>query len=81
MAVTFKIYTDFECDLEKIHTNERGNDTLHTENSQNHIPCSFAYKVVCIGDNFFTEVKMLSINLLDQFLKNIIIAKEREWKF
>ena len=30
-AVSFKIYADFECNLKKINTNERGNDTLYTE--------------------------------------------------
>ena len=30
-AVSFKIYADVECNLKKINTNERGNDTLYTE--------------------------------------------------
>ena len=41
-----------------------------------HIPCSFAYKLVCI-DNKFTEPivalrgEMLLMNLLKQFLKSL----------
>ena len=31
LLVSFEIYTDFECNLEKIHTNERGSDTSYTE--------------------------------------------------
>ena len=44
---------------------------------QDHIPCSFDYKLVCVDDRFskstlFTEVKTLLVNLLKQFLKNVI---------
>ena len=44
---------------------------------QDHIPCSFDYKRVCVDDRFskptlFTEVKTLLVNLLKQFLKNVI---------
>ena len=31
LAAPFKIYPDVECNLEKIHTNERGNDTSYTK--------------------------------------------------
>ena len=43
---------------------------------QDHIPCSFAYKLVCI-DNKFTEPivalrgEKLLMNLLKQFLKSL----------
>ena len=56
LAVPFKIYADFECNLEKTHTNNRGNDTSYTEKYQDHIPCSFAYKVVCVDDIFSKPV-------------------------
>ena len=52
LTAPFKIYADFEYNLEKIQTNKRRNDTSYTEKYQDHIPCSFAYKVVCIDDNF-----------------------------
>ena len=42
LAVPFKIYADFESVL-------NGNAS-YTEKYQEHIPCSFAYKVVCIDD-------------------------------
>ena len=56
LAMLFKIYPDFECNLEKIHANKRGNDTSYTKKYQDHIPCSFAYKFVCIDDNFSKPV-------------------------
>ena len=49
IPVRFKIYADFECNLKKVKCNEGS----YTEKYQDHIPCSFAYKIVCI-DNRFT---------------------------
>ena len=48
IPVPFKIYADFECNLKKFKCNEGS----YTEKYQNHIPCSFAYKIVCIDDKF-----------------------------
>ena len=48
---------------------------------QDHVPCSFAYKLVCV-DNEFTkpivvlEAKMLLMNLLKQFLKSMDTVKK-----
>ena len=50
ITVPFKIYADFECNLKKVKCNEGS----YTEKYQDHIPCSFAYKIVCI-DNKFTK--------------------------
>ena len=46
--VLFKIYADFECNLKKAQRNEGS----YTEKYQDYIPCSFAYKIVCIDDKF-----------------------------
>ena len=48
IPVPFKIYADFECNLKKVKCNEGS----YTEKYQDHIPCSFAYKIVCIDDKF-----------------------------
>ena len=59
-------------------SNAENNNGSYAEKYQAHIPFSFAYKVVCIISMinlFFTERKMLLINLLKQFLKNMVIAK------
>ena len=41
----FKIYVDYEYNLEAVEIYEG----FYSKNS-NHVPCSFDYKVVCIGD-------------------------------
>ena len=48
IPVPFKIDADFECNLESVKCNEGS----YTEKYQDHIPCSFAYKIVCIDDRF-----------------------------
>ena len=40
IPVTFKIYADFKCNLKFFES--------YTKKYQDHFPCSFAYKVVCI---------------------------------
>ena len=48
IPVPFKIYADFECNLKSFKCNEGS----YTEKYQDHIPCSFAYKIVSIDDRF-----------------------------
>ena len=48
IPVPFKIYAGFECNFKKVKCNE----SSYTEKYQDHIPCSFAYKIVCIDDKF-----------------------------
>ena len=48
IPVPFKIYADFECNLRGVESYEGS----YTKKYQDHIPCSFAYKVVCIYDRF-----------------------------
>ena len=42
----FKVYADFECILKNV-DNGTINNVSYTRKYQDHIPCSFAYKVVC----------------------------------
>ena len=74
IPVSFKIYTDFECNLRSVESYEGS----CTKKYQDHVPCSFAYKVVCVDIRFTKpiEVKMLLMNLLKQFLRSIIIAEK-----
>ena len=74
IPVPFKIYTDFECNLEGVESYEGP----YTKKYQDHVPCSFAYKVVCVDDRFTKpiEVKMLLMKLIKQFLRGIIIAEK-----
>ena len=49
IPVPFKIYADFECNLRSVECYEGS----YTKKYQDHIPCSFAYKVVCVDDRFY----------------------------
>ena len=52
IPVSFKIYAACECNL-------RGAECYEgpcTKKYQDHIPCSFAYKVVCIDDRFTQRI-------------------------
>ena len=64
-----KIYADSECNLKKVKCNEGS----YTEKYQDHIPCSFAYKIVCI-DNKFTKPTIIyrGENAAYEFIKAIL---------
>ena len=53
LAVPSKTYADFQCNVKGVKTNNK-NNTLYTGKNQDHIPCSFAYKAVCIDNKFST---------------------------
>ena len=48
IPVPFRIYADFECNLESVETYEGS----YSKKYQEHIPCSFSYKLVCVDDKF-----------------------------
>ena len=52
LPVPFKIYADFECNLRDVEIYEGS----YTKKYHGHVPCSFAYKVVCIDDRFTKSV-------------------------
>ena len=84
LAVSFKINADFECNVKRITSSDRADDSLYTKIYQTHIPYSFAYNVVCVDNKFSKSVafyrekneKMRFIGLLKQFLKSMIISGE-----
>ena len=83
IAVPFKFYADFECILKKVDCViiECYSTISYTRKYQDHIPCSFAYKVVCIDNKFsknvvFNRGRMLLTNLLNQFLVSTVIVGE-----
>ena len=54
---------------------------LTQKNYQDHILCSFAYKLVCVDVKFskpifFLDVELLLLNLLEYFLTSIGIVKK-----
>ena len=70
----FTIYDDFESILKGVKRNDKINNISYAEKYQDHIPCSFAYKIICMDDKFTKPVvlyrgKMYLINLLKQCLK------------
>ena len=76
----FKIYADFEFLLKNVDCGINNDCFSYTAKYQDHFPCSFAYKLVCVNDEFSkailfcTEEEMQFINLFSLFLKNIVIV-------
>ena len=56
MRVPFKIYADFESILKKCDVEVGSDDNTWCVKEQDHVPCSFGYKVVCIDDKFNKDV-------------------------
>ena len=57
IPVPFKIYVNFECNLEKVDCDiECSSNSSYTRKYQEHVPCSFACKVVCV-DNKYSKKK------------------------
>ena len=70
----FKIYAHFECNLRGVESYE-GSDTIKY---QGHVPCSFAYNIVCIDDKFTkTIVVYRGENPAYEFVKAIL----KEFKY
>ena len=74
IPVPFKIYDDFECNLRCVESYEGS----YTKKYQDHLPCSFAYKVVCIHDIFTKPVVVYrGENVAYEFIKEIF----KEYKY
>ena len=69
IPLPFKTYADFEYNLESVESYEG----FYSKKYQDHVPCSFAYKVVCI-DNEFTKpiVVFRDENATYEFIKAIL---------
>ena len=69
IPVPFIIYADVECNLKSIKCNEGS----YTEKYQDHIPCSFAYKIVCIDDRLTKPtINYRGENAAHEFIKAIL---------
>ena len=74
LPVPFKIYADFECNLRDVEVYEG----TYTKKYHDHIPCSYAYKIVCIDDRFRKSIPVYrGENAAYEFIKAIL----REYKF
>ena len=70
IPVPLKIYADFAFNLKSVNCDEGS----YTKKYQDHIPCSFAYKVVCIDDRFTKPtVVYRGENAACQFIKAILL--------
>ena len=74
VPVPSKIYADFECNFKKVESYEGS----CTKKYQDHFPCSFAYKVVCIDDRFTKPIVVFRVkNAAYEFIKAIL----KEYKY
>ena len=68
LSVPFKIYADFECNLRDVEIYEGS----YTKKYHEHVPCSYAYKVVCIDDRFSKSIVVFrGKNAAYEFIKAI----------
>ena len=69
IPVPFKVYADFECNLESVESYEGS----YSKKYQDHIPCSFAYKLVCVDDKFSKSIVVFrGENAAYEFIKAIL---------
>ena len=52
----FKIYADFECLLKEVDIGINNDCFSYTGKHQDHIPCAFAYKLVCVDDKYSKDL-------------------------
>ena len=68
----FKIYADFECLLKNVDIGINNNCFSYTAKYQDHIPSSFAYKLVCIYDRFSEYIVLYrGKNAVFKFIQSI----------
>ena len=69
LSIPFKIYADFECNLKNVEIYEGS----YTKKYHDHIPCSYAYKIVCIDDRFSKSIVVYrGENAAYEFIKAIL---------
>ena len=72
IPVPFKIYADFECILKGCDVGFDNDCFSYTKKCQDHIPCSFAYKFVCVDNKFSKDVVLYrGKNAVLRFIKCI----------
>ena len=70
LPAPFKIYADFECILKKVESDIIG--CSYTRKYQDHVSCSFAFKVVFVDNKFRKKVVLYrGKNAVYKFIKSI----------
>ena len=78
IPVPLEIYADFECLLKAVDSGLDNDCFSYTIKYRDHIPCSFAYKIVCIDNKFSKDV--VSYRGKNAVLKSIMsIFKEYDY--
>ena len=82
LPVPFKIYADFECILKEVKSSDGSYTDMQKcsykngsfpEKYRDHMPCSFAYKVVCVDNKFSKKVVLYSEKkFVYRFIKAIL---------
>ena len=74
IPVPFKIYADFECILRKVDSDIEGSsNSSYTRKYQEHIPCSFVYKVVCVDNKFSKRIVLYrGKDAINKFIESIL---------
>ena len=68
----FKIYADFECLLKEVDIGVNNDYCSYTAKYQDHIPCSFAYKLVCVNDRYSKDIVLYrGKNAVFKFIQSI----------
>ena len=74
LPVPFKIYADFEYNLKNVECYEG----TYAKKYHEHIPCSYAFKVVCIDDKYNKSIVVYrGVNAAYKFIKAIL--EERKY--
>ena len=72
IPVPFKIYSDFESILKKVDNDiECSANSSYTRKYEEHIPCSFAYKVMCVDNRFRKKINLYrGKDAVNKFIKS-----------
>ena len=74
LPVPCKIYADFECNLKDVEVYEG----TYTKKYHDHVPCSYAYNIVCIDDKFSKPIAVYrGENAAYKFIETIL----RKYKY
>ena len=77
IPVPFKIYADFEYNLKTVESCEG----FYSKKYQDHVPCSFTYKLVCVDDEFTKPiVAFRGKNVAYEFIEAILEYCEKVMK-